>query len=58
LNEDIKEMIKNIPNIVSENDNSQLVKEIIEEEIDKVVWDMDPDKSPGPDRFSIIFYHF
>jgi len=49
-------MLANIPNIVSEHDNSQLVREITEEEIAKAVWDMDPDKSPGPDGFSIIFY--
>jgi hypothetical protein len=58
LNEDIQVMLNNIPNIVSEHDNSQLVKEIIEEEIAKAVWDMDPDKAPGPDGFSIRFYHF
>jgi hypothetical protein len=49
-------MLDNIPNIVSEHDNSQLVREITEEEIAKAVWDMDPDKAPGPDGFSIRFY--
>jgi hypothetical protein len=56
-NEDIQAMLDNIPNIVSEHDNNQLVKEITEEEIVKAVWDMDPDKAPGPDGFSIRFYH-
>jgi hypothetical protein len=51
-------LLDNIPNLISEHDNTQLVKEITEEEIVKVVWDMDPDKAPGPDGFSIRFYHF
>jgi hypothetical protein len=55
-NEEAQEMLANIPNIVSEHDNNQLVREITEEEIAKAVWDMDPDKAPGPDGFSIRFY--
>jgi len=49
-------MLANIPRIIFEHDNNQLVKEITKEEIIKVVWDMDPDKVPGPDGFSIRFY--
>jgi hypothetical protein len=49
-------MLANIPSIVSEHENNQLVRDITEEEITKPVWDMDPDKSPGPDRFSNRFY--
>jgi len=55
-NEESQEMLGNIPNIVFEHDNSQLVKEITEEEIAKGVWDMDPHKDLGPDEFSIRFY--
>jgi len=49
-------MIANIPSVVSEHENNQLVKDIIEEEIAKAVWSLDPDKSPGPDGFLISFY--
>jgi hypothetical protein len=51
-------MLNNIPNIVLEHNNNQLVKHITEEEIAKVVWDMDPDEAPDLDGFSIRFYHF
>jgi hypothetical protein len=49
-------MLDRIPNIVSEHDNIQLVREIIEEEIAKVVWDMDANKAPASEEFSIRFY--
>jgi hypothetical protein len=49
-------MLANIPSIVSEHENNQLVREITEEEIAKAIWDMDPDKAPGPDGFPIRFY--
>ena len=50
-------MLSNIPSIVSEHENNQLVKDITEEEIIKEVWSLEPDKGPGPDGFPIIFYH-
>jgi hypothetical protein len=49
-------MLANIPNIVSEHENNQLVQDITEEEIIKAVWSLDPDKAPGPDGFPIRFY--
>jgi hypothetical protein len=49
-------MLANIPSIVSKHENNQLTKDITEEEITKPVWDMDPDKALGPDRFSNRFY--
>jgi hypothetical protein len=56
-NTDVIGMLANIPNIVSEPENNQLVQEILEEEIAKAVWSLDPDKAPGPDGFPIRFYH-
>jgi hypothetical protein len=57
--EDTQALLDNIPDLISEHDNTQLVKEISEEEIIKAVWEMDPDKAPGPDGFPIRFYrHF
>jgi hypothetical protein len=55
-NADVLDMLANIPSVVSEHENNQLVKDITEEEIAKAVWSMDPDKAPGPDGFPIIFY--
>jgi hypothetical protein len=49
-------MLANIPSVVSEHENNQLVKDITEEEIAKAVWSLDPDKAPGPDGFPIRFY--
>jgi hypothetical protein len=49
-------MLANIPEIVSEPENNQLVQEISEEEIAKAIWSLDPDKAPGPDGFPIRFY--
>ena len=43
--------LKVIPKIVTQEDNKYLSKPITLEEVRKVVFDMNPDKSPGPDGF-------
>jgi hypothetical protein len=54
-----QEMLQNIPQSISEEDNVSLVKEITEEEIYQAIWSFEQDKAPGPDGFSIIFFkHF
>jgi len=59
LEEDTQALLDNIPDLICEHENIQLVKEISEEEITNAVWEMDPDKAPGPDDFPIRFYrHF
>jgi len=55
-NADVLDMLSNIPSVVSEHENNQLVKDIIEEEIAKVVWSINLDKALRPDGFPIIFY--
>jgi hypothetical protein len=55
-NVDVIDMFSNIPSVVSEHENNQLFKDIIEEEIVKAFWSLDPDKSPRPDGFPIRFY--
>jgi hypothetical protein len=40
-NADTLDMLANIPSIVSEHENNQLIKDITEEEIAKAVWGMD-----------------
>jgi hypothetical protein len=45
-----------MPHLVSNEINASLLNPFTEEEINKVVWDMESDKAPGPDGFSIHFY--
>jgi hypothetical protein len=52
----ISYFLSHIPSLVSRNDNSALMKPFSEEEINNVIWSMEPDKAPGPDRFTIHFY--
>eukprot|EP00253_Pinus_taeda_P028806 PITA_28806 len=54
--EETTDLLSNIPLLVSPEDNSVLINPIIEEEVSKVIWSMDPDKAPGPDGFTIHFY--
>jgi hypothetical protein len=51
-----KEFLKNIPALVTKEDNTALLSPTNEEEISKIIWSMDPDKAPGPDGFTIHFY--
>jgi len=55
-NEEAHEFPKNIPRMVNEEDNATLLKPFTEEEINNVIWKIEPDKAPGPDGFSIHFY--
>ena len=52
------EFRENVPSIVNSEDNDDLMKPFTEQEILHVVWDMELDKSPGPDGFSFHFYRF
>ena len=46
----------NIPCMVSEEENVELMKPFLEQEIIDVIWAMEPDKAPSPDDFSFHFY--
>ena len=50
------EFLANIPCLVREEENDELVKPFSEEEIIDVIWSMELDKAPGLDRFSFHFY--
>jgi len=52
----IKEITKNIPKLVSIEDNFNLNKPVIEEEISEVIKDMHNCKAPGPDGFNVNFF--
>jgi hypothetical protein len=49
-------LLKVIPKIVTMEDNKVLNKPISLEEVKLVVFEMNPDKSPGPDGFQVFFY--
>ena len=44
-------MLKVIPRLISDEDNKFLNKPISLEEVKSVVFNMNPNKSPGPDGF-------
>eukprot|EP00253_Pinus_taeda_P009181 PITA_09181 len=52
----IKEITKNIPKMVSREDNFKLNKPVIEDEVNDVIKDMENSKAPGPDGFNVDFF--
>jgi hypothetical protein len=48
--------LSQMPHLVNNDINTNLLKPFTEEEINKFVWDMEFDKAPGPSGFSIRFY--
>ena len=50
------EFLSNIPCLVSEEENGELMKPFTEEEIIDVIWSIEPDQAPGPNGFSFHFY--
>ena len=54
--EELSDFVTHIPRLVNDEDNSRLLNPFTEEEINNVIWKMEPYKSPGLDGFSIHFY--
>jgi len=52
----IKEIIKNIPRMVSREDKFNLNKPITEAEVSMVIKDMQNGKVPGPNGFNVDFF--
>ena len=50
------QMFKFIPKLVTEEENKTLNRPITLEEVKTVVFNMSPDKSPGPDGFQAFFF--
>ena len=50
------DFLNNVPSLVSNEDNYDLMKPFSEREIVDVIWSMESDKVPVPDGFSIHFY--
>ena len=50
------EFLDNVPTLASAEDNVYLMRPFSEKEILDVIWEIEPDKAPGPDGFSFHFY--
>ena len=50
------DFLANIPSLVSQEENNELMKPFMEEEIIDIIWSMEPDKALGLDGFSFHFY--
>lgn len=49
-------LLENIPKLPHQEDNDQLFKPLNLEEIKKVVFSLPPDKAPGPNGFTGLFF--
>eukprot|EP00253_Pinus_taeda_P031705 PITA_31705 len=54
--EDYSALLQHMPKEVTQDTNSRLTCEVEEEEFQKAIWSLHPDKAPGPDGFPISFY--
>eukprot|EP00253_Pinus_taeda_P004290 PITA_04290 len=54
--EDYSALLQHMPKEVTQETNSRLTRELEEEEVQKAIWSLHPDKAPGPDGFPISFY--
>ena len=52
----INEIIAAIPNLVTEEKNSLLIREFTEQEIEETIFNMASNKAPRPDSFTIEFF--
>ena len=50
------DLLFGIPSLITEKDDKDLSKPIMEFEIKDVIWSLQADKAPGPDGFTINFY--
>ena len=49
-------LFSRIPSLIMEEDNEDLSKSIMEPEIKESIWELQVDKAPGLDGFTINFY--
>ena len=52
----IRDLTRNIPKLVSREDNFNLNRPMTEEEVSEVLKDMQNDKAPSPDGFNVDFF--
>ena len=53
----IRRVTKHIPALVTPEQNAALTRPITQEEVAQVVKDMSAGKAPGPDGFTVDFFH-
>lgn len=53
---DLRQVLDGITPLIDDNQNSILCAPFGEEEIKRSLFDMHPDKSPGPDGMSVFFF--
>ena len=53
---DLTEVLDGIPHTISDELNGNLMKPVLEEEIKAVIFSMNPDKAPGVDGMSPLFF--
>jgi len=51
-------MLENIPYKITNAENYDLSRPILEDQIHSAIWILNPDKAPEPDHFTISFYRF
>jgi hypothetical protein len=49
-------LLQNIPSVISQEDNDKFKQEVIEKELHEALFQVHPDKAPGPDGLSVHFY--
>jgi len=49
------DLLDNIPSVITQRMNESLEAKVTKDEVKKALFDMDPDKAPGPDGFSARF---
>jgi hypothetical protein len=55
---DIDKITQNIPHLITQEKNDALTRPIMIEEVDLALQDTPEGKSPGPDGFTMDFFHF
>jgi hypothetical protein len=51
-----EDLLLNIPTVVSQEDNAKINQEVTEKELYEALFQLHPDKAPGPDGFNAHFY--
>jgi len=51
-----EEILQHTKKKIKKEQNKDMCKDLTEEEIVEAIWSLHPDKSPGPDGFTIAFY--
>jgi hypothetical protein len=52
----LEEVVENVPKVVTEEMNNNLIREFKAEEVEQAIHQMTPSKAPGPDGMPPIFY--